>query len=190
MANLITELRSLSEAGTADYTLGASTFWDDDSLQNVLDLHRMDVVFEQLTPCPTYGTTNGTLIYNTYKSSYGYYEATTGGTAVFYVQDGTGAVQGTAAYTPDYRRGVVTFGADTSGTTYYLTGRSYDLNASAADVWRRKASHYASAFDFSTDNHSVTRSQVYAHALEMAEYYEGKSGDAVSVVQMYRGDME
>jgi len=108
---------------------------------------------------------------------------------VFYVQDGTGAVQGTSAYTPDYRRGVVQFAADTSGTTYYLTGRSYDLDAAAADVWRRKASHYASSFDFSTDNHSVTRSQVYAHCLEMASFFEAKSGDAVTTINMYRGDM-
>jgi hypothetical protein len=189
MANLITELRGLAEAGTADYSVSSSTYWSDDHLQDVLDLHRTDIVFEQLAPLPTYGTANGTLIYNTYKSSYGYYEQTTGGTAVFYVQDGTGAVQGTAAYTPDYRRGVVQFAADTSGTTYYLTGRSYDLDAAAADVWRRKASHYASSFDFSTDNHSISRSQLYQHAMEMASVFEGKSGDAVSVVQMYRGDM-
>jgi hypothetical protein len=189
MANLITELRQMAEAGTADYTLGASTFWTDDHLQDVLDLHRLDIVFQQLTPYPTQGA-GGSLLYQDYRSSRGYYEATTGGTAVFYVQDGTGANVGTALYTPDYRRGVVQFAADTSGTTYYLTGRSYDLDAAAADVWRRKASHYASSFDFSTDNHSISRSQLYQHAMEMAQIFEGKSGDAVSVVQMYRGDME
>jgi hypothetical protein len=189
LTNLITELRGLCEAGTADYSIANASYWTDDHLQDVLDLHRLDVVFQQLQPQPTYGTTNGTLIYNTYKSSYGYYEATTGGTAVFYVQDGTGAVQSASTYTPDYRRGVVTFAADTSGTTYYVTGRSYDLDAAAADVWRRKASHYASSFDFSTDNHSISRSQLYQHAMEMASIFEGKSGDAVSVVNLFRGDM-
>jgi hypothetical protein len=188
ITDLITELRGMAEAGTADYNLGNTAYWSDDHLQNVLDDHRTDIVFEQLRPLPTYGA-GGTLIYHTYKSCYGMYEQTTGGTAIFYVQDGTGANVAGSLYTPDYRRGVVTFVADTSGTTYYLTGRSYDLDAAAADVWRRKASHYANAFDFSTDNHSVTRSQVYKHALEMAEYFEGKSGDAVTTINMFRGDM-
>jgi hypothetical protein len=188
MGNLIEELRGLTEAGTSDYTVGVTTYWDNGQLQDVLDKHRTDIVFEQLSPYPTQAA-GGSLLYQDYRSSFGFYEATTGGTAIFYVQDGTGANVGTALWSADYRRGAVAFAADTAGTTYYLTGRSYDLNASAADVWRRKASHAASAFDFSTDNHSVTRSQVYAHALEMAEYYEGKSGDAVSVVQMFRGDM-
>jgi hypothetical protein len=190
MATLITELRSMAEAGTADYSISSSTFWSDDHLQDVLDLHRTEIVFQPLTPYPTQGA-GGTLLYNDYRSHYGMYEATTGGTAVFYVQDSTGANVGTALYTPDYRRGQVSFAANTAGTTYYLTGRSYDLDAAAADVWRRKASHYApTSFDFSTDNHSVSRSQVYAHCLEMSNFYESKSGDAVSTISMFRGDME
>jgi hypothetical protein len=142
-----------------------------------------------LTPYPTQGA-GGTLLYNEYRSSYGMFEQTTGGTAIFYVQDSTGATQGTALWNADYRRGVVTFGSNTAGTVYFVTGRSYDLDAAAAEVWRRKASHYApTSFDFSTDNHSVSRSQVYKHCLEMAEYYRDMSGDAVQSVQMYRGDM-
>ena len=59
----------------------------------------------------------------------------------------------------------------------------------AAEVWRQKASHHSGAFDFSTDNHSVTRSQVYKHCLEMAQYYQSQSGDSVVSVPMYRSDM-
>ena len=189
MSDLVTELRGMTEAGAGDYTIAGTPYWSDLQIQNVLDTNRTDVVFEQLQPLPTYGTTNGTLIYKTYKSGNGYYEATTGGTEIFYVQDGTGAIAGTSLWTADYRRGQITFSADTSGTTYYLTGRSYDLEAAAAEVWRRKASHYANSFDFSTDNHSISRSQVYKHCLEMAEYYESKSASAVETVQMFRSDM-
>jgi len=188
LSNLITELRSMSEAGTADYSLGASSFWSDDHLQDVLDVNRKDIVFEQLQMYP-YQVAAGSLSYTDYRSGNGYYEATTGGTAIFYVQDSTGAQVGTASYTPDYRRGQIQFGSDQRSSVYYLTGRSYDLEAAAAEIWRRKASHYANSFDFSTDNHSISRSQVYKHCLEMAEYFEGKSANAVETVQMFRSDI-
>lgn len=193
MSNLITELRGMTEAGTADYSVvgsaGTTYYWSDDSLQDVLDVHRKDVVFEQLQLYPVQ-VAGGSLSYQDYRSRFGYYEATTGGSAILYLQDSTGATIGTSNYTPDYRRGQFQFSANQAGTVYYLTGRSYDLYAAAADVWRRKASHVASAsFDFSTDNHSVSRSQVLKNSLQMAEYYEGKSGDALTSVSMYRSDL-
>ena len=194
MADLITELRGFVEAGTADYSIvgsaGTTNYWDDTQLQNILDIHRTDVIFEQLQMYPTY-VSSGSLSYQDYRSSFGYFEATSGGTAIFYVQDSTGSTVGSSSYTPDYRRGVVLFGSDQVGTVYYLTGRSYDLPAAAADIWRRKAAHLASSsFDFSTDNHSVKRSQLVDYALKMAEYWEGMSGNSIEMVDMYRGDID
>jgi hypothetical protein len=189
MANLIAELRGMTEAGTADYTVGSSAYWDDDQMQNILDIHRKDIIFE---PLKAYSTqiAGGSLDYRDYRSMFGFYEATTGGTAVFYVQDATGAVAGTANYTPDYRRGQVVFNSNQVGTIYYLTGRSYDLEAAAADIWRRKAAHYApTAFNFSTDNHSISREQVYSHCLEMANYYAGQSATSITTTQFYRSDV-
>lgn len=189
LSNLITELRGMTEAGTADYTVSGSTYWSDDHLQDVLDIHRTDIVFEQLSMYPTQ-VSGGSLSYKDYRSSHGYLETTTGGTAVLYLQDATGETIGTSNYTPDYRRGVFAFSTDQRGSVYYLTGASYDLQASAADVWRRKAAHVApTSFDFSTDNHSVSRSQVYQHCLEMANYFEGRSGDAVQTIPMFRSDL-
>ncbi len=193
MAALITELRGMVEAGTADYsivgTAGTVYYWSDDNLQDVLDIHRKDIIFEQLSNYPVQ-VAGGSLSYQDYRSNYGYYEGTTGGTAIFYVQDSTGASIGTSTYVPDFRRGRVQFNSDQRGTAYYLTGRSYDLKASAADVWRRKAAHYVpSSFDFSTDNHSVSRSQVYSHCLEMASYFEGASMQAISSVPLFRSDV-
>ena len=188
LTNLISELRGMAEAGEAEYRVGAYGYWDDDQVQNILDNHRTDVVYEQLQMYPV-RIAGGSSSYQDYRSSFGFYEATTGGTAVFYLQDGTGTTVGTANYTPDYRRGQVQFSADQAGTVYYLTGRSYDLYSAAAELWRRKAAHYApTSFDFSTDNHSVHRSQVYEHCLEMAEYFEGKSGSAVEMSDMFRSD--
>lgn len=180
----------MTEAGAADYSVSATTYWDSGQLQNILDIYRTDVIFEQLQIYPTQ-VSGGSLSYQDYRSVYGFYEQTTGGTAIFYIQDSTGSAIGSANYTPDYRRGQVQFGSDQAGTVYYLTGRSYDLQAAAADVWRRKAAHYApTSFNFSTDNHSVNREQVYKHCLEMAEYYEGKSSEAFGSVEIVRSDVD
>lgn len=189
MTALIEELRSLTEAGTAEYTLGTTVYWQDNALQDILDIHRLDLRFMQLQAYPDH-VFGGSLVYKDYLSQYGYLEQTTGGTAILYLQDSTGATLGTALWNADYRRGMFTFVNTTNGTAVYLTGRSYDLNAAAADVWRRKAAHYApSSFDFSTDNHSISRAQVYDHAIAMTSFFENMSGDGLNVVQRYRSDM-
>lgn len=189
MTAIIEELRSLTEAGTSEYSLGTTTYWSNDALQDILDINRKDLRFSALRSYPD-TVSGGTLQYYEYRSDYGYYEATTGGTSILYLQDSTGATLGTALWNADYRRGVFTFVSDAKGTAVYLTGRSYDLNASAADVWRRKAAHYApTSFDFSTDNHSISRAQVYDHALDMVAFFEGISGDSIQVVDRNRSDM-
>jgi hypothetical protein len=189
MTAIIEELRSLTEAGTAEYTVGTTSYWSDNSLQDVLDINRRDEIHYGLTPYPVVGT-GGTSEYYEYRSDYGYYEATTGGTAILYLQDGTGAKAGTSLWSADYRRGVFTFGSNTLGTAFYITGRTYDVNSAAADVWRRKTAHYApSSFDFSTDNHNISRSQVYDHAMEMVKFFEGISGNSMQVVNRERSDM-
>lgn len=189
LAYIITELRSLAEASMNDYSSGATTFWTDNQLQDILDDNRKDIIFEQLTPYPVQ-VAGGTLSYKEYRASQRFWEETSGGTSIFYVQDSTGATVGTANYSTDYRRGVITFGSDQRGTTYYLNGSSYDVDAAAAVVWRKKAAHYApTAFNFSTDNHSIQRESIYRHCLEMADYFDSKSTDSIQAVQMFRSDL-
>jgi hypothetical protein len=189
MSYMITELRGMTEAGTAEYTIGSTAYWTDDQLQVILDSKRQDVVFQPLTSYPVQ-IGGGSISYQDYRSSYGYLEETTGGTAVMYLQDSTGATVGTANYTADYRRGQFQFSANQAGTAYYMTARSYDLNAAAGEVWRRKAAHYApTSFDFSTDNHSISRSQVYQHCNEMSQYFTAMSGDGISTISMVRSDL-
>ena len=189
MSSLLTEFRSMTEAGTADYTIASTAYWTDNQLQDILDIHRTDVIFEQLSSYPVQ-IAAGSSSYLDYRSSYGFLEATTGGTAILYLQDSTGAVIGTANYTSDERRGQFQFTSDQAGSVYYMTGRSYDLQAAAADIWRRKAAHYApTSFNFSTDNHSISRSQVYDHCKEMADFFENQSSNAMSTISMFRGDV-
>lgn len=197
MTAIIDELRGLTEAGTADYVLGSTTYWTDDALQDMLDMNRTDLIHEQLIPNPIVVGGAGTSLnrypyyqFKKYLTGYTFLESTSGGTDVFYIQDGTGATLGTALWSADYRRGIVNFVNDTLGTAVYVTGSAYDLNATAADVWRSKASHYAtSSFNFSTDNHSISRAQVYDHAIEMVKFFDNISGNSIQTVQRFRSDM-
>ncbi len=189
LAAIIEELRGLTEAGTAEYTLGTTVYWSDNSMQDILDIHRRDIVFAPTGVLPKV-VSGGTLQYYDYVIPYSYLETTAGGTDIFVLQDSTGATLSASLWSADYRRGKITFASNTNGTSVYMTGRSYDINAAAADVWRRKAAHYApTSFNFSTDNHSISRAQVYDHALEMASYFEGMSEDAIQVVTRFRSDM-
>lgn len=173
---IITELRGLIDAGTADYTVSGAAYWTDDQLQAILDNHRRDVTLLELDAREQYST-GGTLeYYDYYATPFGYFEQTTGGSQIFYVQAADYQLMGTATYTPDYRRGVVTFGTNTGGSTYYLTGRAYDIYGAAADIWRRKAAHYTTSVNFSTDNHSVSMGAVIENCLKMSEYYATQAG--------------
>lgn len=189
LLSLIAELRSLCEANPDDYSIAGIPYWSDAQLQDILDIHRLDIIFEQLQMFPV-TVSGGTLNYLDYRSSHGYLEQTTGGTAILYLQDSAGANISSANYAPDYRRGTFQFSADQRGSVYYMTGRSYDLRASAADIWRRKAAHVApTSFNFSTDNHSVSRAQVYDHCLQMAEFFEARQNNSVQTVPMFRSDI-
>ena len=96
---------------------------------------------------------------------------------------------GTAiVYTTDYYRGLVTFAADTGGSAYYLTGRTFDLNSAAADIWRQKAAHYAGEFTFSTDNHRIEKGALINNALKMAQVYAVNAPPTVTT--LYRSDID
>lgn len=179
------ELRALTDAGQAEWTNGTATYWDNDQLDRVLDKHRVDLTFAPLAANPK-RVSGGSLQWYEYHSGYSNFEQTSGGTSLFIVEDSTGADVAGTAYSVDYARGIVTFSADQGGTAYYVTGRSYDLHAAAADVWGQKAAHYAAAYDVSTDNHSLSRSQLIKHALQMRDYYAGQGG--ASVATLYRSD--
>ena len=185
MATLITNLRSLTNSGTADYTVSGSAYWTDDQLQAVLDRHVTYVRNESIQTYPVVES-GGVSAYYEYQSRYRFFESTIGGTSRFVVQDESYTAIGTAAFTVDYPRGLITFGTTTAGLSRYLTGYSYDLNAAAADIWSQKASHYVTAYDFSTDNHSMKRSQIIQNCLMMAKQYG--SGGRMKSIRFDRSD--
>jgi hypothetical protein len=160
--------------GQTEFTVGDMTFWDNDQVQRVLDRHRFDFVREELLKVEKY-IGGGSVENYEYRSKHSWLESTDGGSAVFVVEDSLGADIGTALWSADYKRGVITFAADTGGTTYYLTGRRYDINAAAADVARQTANYYAKSIDLSTDGHRLNRSQLREHYEDMADRFDMKS---------------
>jgi hypothetical protein len=187
MSDIFAELRQMTEAGTADYTLGTVTYWSDLQLQNILDRHAFEVDGMPMQVFPH--RIAGGFEYKEYYIGHKWIEQEAAGTSIFKITDVNGATIGTALYSVDYNVGEVEFVAD-QGTAiqYMVTCVSYDIESAAAKVWRKKASHYSAAYDFSTDNHSVKRSQLYDHAKERAEYYDGRGGEGVSVTSLGRAD--
>lgn len=185
MTNLIARLRGMTNAGTADWTLGSEAYWSDEHLQDVLDARRVDLNRAPLTADPEY--VSGTTLWHDYYAPVGNFEEAASGSQYWRVENSSGVAAGTASYTVDYAAGHIRFAADQGGTAYYLRARSYSMALAAADVWRRKAAHYAERYDVQTDNHRLSRSQVIAHCLKMAAEYEAKAG--IQSVQIVRGDL-
>jgi len=184
LSTLILRLRGMADAGTADYTLGAAVYWDDDQCQTVLDNYRMSIHGDRLVPYPEQSA--GSAIWLEYHSHFPNWEATTGGTAVFVVRDSVGNIQGTANYSVDYANGVVTFNSDQRGTAYFLTGISYDLNGAASDIWMQKAGQAAKLFAFSAGPHTLSRQQVYEHCIKMSDLFASRALPVLSTI--LRGD--
>lgn len=186
MQTLIDTVRGYANAGTAEWTVETESsyisYWSDVEIQRVLDRHRIDIVHQDMQPILSYS--GGSVIYLTYDLGYGNVES---GTAVFKIEDVSGTIGG---WTMDYARGIATFSSNTSGSTYYWTGNTYDLYGAAADIWRMKAANVARMVNFSTDGHSINRGDLRKSYLEMADYFAGMSpfGAAYSV-KMTRDDV-
>ena len=189
MADLILMVRQLAVLDETDLTPGVLGYWTDTRIQTALDQTRQDVDGLSLSPVKETDS-GGTIRYLRYNSGHTYYEQTDGGTAIFYVYDATGARAGTATYTADYRRGVVTFGSDQAGTAYYLSGRVYDPYLAAAEVWEYKAANVADRFDFTADGASFKVSQLVDHYQRQASRMKAQSKTGgVMISTFYRDDV-
>jgi len=188
MTDLIQEVKVRINAGTAfPAQTGTGFYWSGEEIEKVLDRHRVDLWRLPMEVQTTYE--GATVVYKNFYSHQTFLEATDGGTAVFYIENGSNLQVGTANYTVDYQRGAVTFSADQGGTSHYMTARSYDPDAAAAEIWKMKAAEAATSFDFTTDNHSVKRGDVMKRCMDMAQFYESraKSG-GFNVTTLYRSD--
>ena len=185
MQRLIDTVRGYANADPDEWEVTSAssivTYWSDDEIQRVLDRHKVEHIRAPLEPVTSYS--GGSAVVLQYRTEIGNIE---GGT-LFSVEDTSGTVSG---YTADYARGIVTFTADQSGKEYWWNGFAYDLYAAAADIWRMKASHVAGLVDFSTDGHSVRRSQQVQQYLNMSQYFQSRSAsEGVQTSRIVRDDL-
>jgi hypothetical protein len=184
MADLITQLRAKTAAGTADYSVAGVTYWTDDQLQTMLDAERSAFYREALRAESLYDA--GTVRFYDYFFPRQHVEGSASGTAGWRVEDGSGNTISISAYTVNMDAQQIVFSSDTQGSAYYLSGRSYDLERAAAAVWEQKAADVADRFDLQTDNHTLSRSQLYKHYMDMAKRY--RSAAKPRTVRMVRTD--
>ena len=183
---MIDTVRGYANAATDEWTSETDSslveYWSDEEIQRVLDRHKSEYIHALMDVQPTYS--GGSTVYTQYKLGAVNVES---GTAVFKIEDTSGTVTG---YTVDYARGIATFTSDQSGKSYYWSGYSYDLDAAAADIWRIKASRVAGLVDFSTDGHSIKRSQQARAYLDMANYYQNRSAtESIVTAKIVRDDV-
>ena len=177
-ANLIATLRRMvDDAGTAD--------WSADQMQEILDRHRADIWQETLKPQSS--LEDSETVRKVYLSNYENFEEVTSGTTVWRVYDSDGTMRGTADYSTDYTRGIITFTADQEGSARYLDARSYDLDGAAADCWREKAATVSDRYDIKAGQNQMSRSQYFKHCLRMADYYGSRARPVT--VTMFRSDL-
>lgn len=176
MTTLISSLRQKTNAGTADYTLGAITFWSDAQLQAELDKQQQTWRYVRLNSSPV--LVSGTYEYYDYLVPLeltGELEENAADSG-WCVRDSAGGSISSSGYSVNYQAKKVTFTANQQGSVYYLDARSYNVNAAAAEVWRMKASIAATNVDWKSDNHQVSSSQEYEHCIRMAEFYDAEAG--------------
>lgn len=169
----------VDDAGTAT--------WSADQAQDILDQHADRLLYVGMTP-ETWPSASNTFVYVQYPLGAGNIEEATSGTTRWRVYDADGDTVGTADYTVDYLKGVLTFGTDTTGSTYYYDGYSYDLNGAASQAWEERAGLQASAYSFSADGASYSRSEWFAHCMQMSSYYKAQSSGASRSVPIERSD--
>ena len=185
MQTLIDTVRGFANAAPDEWEVTSDssivTYWSDDEIQRVLDRHKVEHIHAPLEPVTSYS--GGSAVVLQYRTGIANIE---GGT-LFSIEDTSGTVSG---YTADYARGIVTFATDQSGKKYRWNGFAYDLYAAAADIWRMKASHVAGLVDFSTDGHSIKRSQQAQQYLNMSQYYQSRSAsEGVQTSRIVRDDL-
>lgn len=173
MTDLIAELRGLTDAGTAEYTVNGEAWWSDQQLQDELDRNAVWHNDVRLTEEIDYIGNDPT--YLRYKLPSQWLEGTASGTAVWRLTNSAGSTFASSAFSINHALGELTMAADQDGSAVYLTARSYKMYSAAASVWSRKASAYAGRFDVRTDNHDLKRSQLVNHARDMAKHYRNEA---------------
>lgn len=158
LADLIARLRKL-----VNDPAGANQTWNDDELQDFLDANRLDVRHVALRPETTWS--DGAVTYTDYYADQGEWESD----VILEDSDGDDLTP-TAS---NLVAGHWTF--TDQGPAVYITGKTFDLWATAADVLEAWAAKAALEFDFDTDGARFARSQKREALLAVAAQYRRRA---------------
>jgi hypothetical protein len=177
MTHLIDELRRMIDSIESEYS--------SDLLQDYLDSYRQQR--KRITLYPQSDYIDGTWRYTEYPfpafDEWIEKSATDSGWAL---RDNSGA--SAPSHTINHAARLITFASDTDGDLFYLDYRAYDLNLTAAKIWKEKAAAVLQA-DWASDNHDIKASQEYRLCMNMAAYYESRSASGSAVMEIFRGDV-
>lgn len=155
---------------------GAAVFTDDD-VQEALDRHRLNVDREELAP--VYEAIDGSWVVRKYYSAYRYWEEDG------ILRDAQGSVLSPAI--TEWQVGAWTFAAH-QPPPVYITGKSFDPYAAAADLLEAWAARIKLEYDFDEGGQSFARSQKIKQVLDLAAYYRMRQ--RAVVVHQERNDVE
>ena len=180
MAQLIQDVRLACNLEAGEDTVGGSAYWSNETIQQNLDRYRSTHKGVSLLPLSDVGS-GGTLTYTEYVIPVLTYFEQQADDSGWNLIDSAG---GTApANTPNYEASLIAFDADTAGTAYYLSCRTYDYNRSVADIWDKKAALVADGVDWASDNHRINAGQRIKAYRQMAQQFRSMGGVRYSVMR-------
>jgi hypothetical protein len=171
MTNLITRVRVL-----INDPLGASQVFDDQTIQDIMDESREDVVNRSLLAKPTFS--GSTISYLNYYSQYGGWE-----------DDYVLKQYMTVTITPSAVEPIAGHFAFSASTLppVCITGKLHDVYRAAADLLERWTAKWALAYSFSSDGQSFQRHQASLSLLNLAKQYRTKQRPRM--VNVMRSDL-
>lgn len=175
--SLIRRLRGMIGDRIAAGSTTAPT-WSDIELQDALDGRRVNVDTEPLTSIVSYPS--GVSTYLTFEHALSNFE-----------EDATLVNASYTAITPatyDYLNGRFTFSAEPSYPVY-LTGKSFDLRAAAADVLEQWAALVKLDFNFSEGRTGGQFQREQKHKMLLASAATHRAQQRVTTATMYRSDV-
>lgn len=159
MATLIAQVRTL-----INDPAGASQTFDDQTIQDILDMSRVNVTYAPLKPAPTFAT--GTISYLDYYASMGNWESD----VVLKQYLSTTVTPATS----ELIVGHWTFATSTLPPVYIASGKTYDVYRAAADLLERWSAKWVLSYSISVDGQNLQRSQVTTALQQLARTYRAQ----------------
>lgn len=156
----------------------SNSVFSTDVVQDALDLQRLDLFQVELQAVPRLTASGAAWL--------DYFADSDSWEADAVLDDGTWTAISSGLYTPDYLTGRWTFAASQTPPVY-LTGKTYDVYAAAADLCEQRAGLVAEQFSFSTPHGSVSLGQKFTNWSALAAQYRAQA--RVRQIRLTRDDL-